>query len=59
MVRQWALTLAPLRAAAFRGAGGQAKEYSIHDVKPFYKSRLFTSNRFTLDEARRVISLPV
>jgi len=42
-----------------RGGGGQAKEYSIHDVKPFYKSRLFTSNRFTLDEARRVISLPV
>lgn len=33
----------------------QAKQIDIHDLKPFYKSKIFESNHFTYDAKRKVI----
>ena len=46
------------RSSALVG-GVQAREYRIHDTRAFYRSPLFTANRYVLDEARKVITLPL
>jgi hypothetical protein len=35
----------------------QAREVGVHDVREFYNSQQFRGNRFTLDAARRAITL--
>ncbi|RWW41684.1 hypothetical protein BHE74_00052815 [Ensete ventricosum] len=38
---------------------GQAQEYEIYDLKPFFSSAHFTSSNFILDESRGVIKHPL
>ncbi|KAH0821361.1 hypothetical protein GEV33_001430 [Tenebrio molitor] len=33
----------------------KAKQLNIHDLKPFYQSRIFENNNFVYDAARKVI----
>jgi hypothetical protein len=37
----------------------QAQEYGIYDLKPFFNSRQFARDNFTVDEAEGIIKLPV